>query len=229
MTTYSKELDIEAWRTWKKTKAPSDLSVLLRRLNPIIQKEVNRWSGVLARPVVEVEARRLAVQAFTNYNENAGAALSTHLTNYLQKLSRLIYTHQNLARIPEYQTLKIRLYHKASDELETQHGRSPTMEEVADHLGWSGAAVNQLHKLSRPEQMEFHESMPSFGTTSEDGKVDLIYHDLNPIQKKIFEHQTGYGGAAKLSNQELMKKLTLTQGQLSYEKRRMVDHIKALV
>jgi len=229
MATYSKQHDLDLWKQWQKTKSSVDLSALLRQMDPIIQKEINRWSGVLARSVVEVEARRLAVQAFENYRDDAGAALSTHLTNYLQKLSRMIYTHQNLARIPEYQTLKINIFNKAKVELEQNQGRAPTTDEVAGHLGWSKAAVTQLQKLSRPEQLEFHDSMPVFGGASTDGSIDLVYHDLNPVQKTIFEHQTGYGGKQKLTNQELMSKLNITQGQLSYEKRRLIDKIKTMV
>lgn len=229
MAMNTKERDLELWRTWKKTRSDPDLAALMKQMNPIIQKEVNRWSGVLARPVVEMEARRLAIQAFDNYNEFAGAAVSTHLTNYLQKLSRLIYTHQNLARIPEYQTLKINAFNRARSELETTLGREPTTEELADSVGWSKSQIADLHKLTRPEQLEFHDSMPSFAKEGEDdGTIDLVYHDLNPTQKIIFEHQTGYGGKQKLSNKDLMKKLSLTQGQLSYEKRRLVERIKLL-
>ena len=227
----SKSKDIELWRKWKSTRSNDDLSALFKQMNPIIQKEVNRWSGVLSRFVIEAEARKLAIQAFDSYSETAGAALSTHLTNYLQKLSRLVYTHQNLARIPEYQTLKINAYRKAAGEAETELGRPASQQEVAERLGWSLAAVRELSKLVRSEQLEFHESMPSFGplTESEDGRIDLVYHDLNPVQKLIFEHQTGYGGADRYNNQQLMEKLKLTQGQLSYEKRRLIDRVKTLM
>lgn len=229
MSLESKQKDIELWNKWKKTRSSGDLTLLLKQLDPIIQKEVNRWSGVLARSVVEMEARRLAIQAFEKYNPNYGAAISTHLTNYLQKLSRLIYTHQNLARIPEYQTLKINTFRKAHSELETNLGRAPTQTEMSSRLGWSQNAINELQKLVKSEQLEFHESMPSFGTQNDDGRLDLVYHDLNPTQKMIFEHQTGYGGKERLSNKDLMKKLSLTQGQLSYEKRRLVERVQSLM
>jgi DNA-directed RNA polymerase specialized sigma subunit len=229
MAKSSKEKDMELYKTWKRTRSTADLSPLFKQLDPIIQKEVNRWSGVLARPVVEIEARRLAMQAFNNYNEHAGAALATHLTNYLQKLSRLIYTHQNVARIPEYQTLKLNTYRRAYTDLETEHGRPATQQEVAARLGWSQSAVKGMNKLVKSEQLEFHDKMPSFTVESEDGTIDLVYHDLNTTQKIIFEHQTGYGNKKRMSNQQLMRKLKLTQGQLSYEKRRMVERIQSFM
>jgi hypothetical protein len=58
--------------------------------------------------------------------------------------------------------------------------------------------------------------------------VDLVYHDLSPLQKSIFEHTTGYGGAPVLDGKAMMKKLNLTQGQLSYEKSKIIARIKSL-
>lgn len=56
--------------------------------------------------------------------------------------------------------------------------------------------------------------------------VDFIHHDLPPLHKAIFEHLTGYGGAEQLSNQEIQKKLNLTQGQYSYAKQKLIEHVE---
>ena len=221
-----KDKDIELWRKWKQTKSPVDLEALLAQLNPIIQKEINRWSGALARPIVELEARRIASQAFDGYNENAGAALSTYLTNSLAKLSRITYSQQGLAYVPEYKRLDINKVNQASNHLESELGRPPNNQELSEHLGWSRAALVKVQKLNRSEHTEFQENVPSYGSDSHDGLVDLIYHDLNPSQKVLFEHITGYGGKPELNNQQLMDKLKLTQGQLSYERRKLKDVIE---
>ncbi len=44
----------------------------------------------------------------------------------------------------------------------------------------------------------------------------------------IFEHTTGYGGAPLLRNPQLMTKMKMTQGQLSYQKRLLVNQIQKL-
>ena len=48
------------------------------------------------------------------------------------------------------------------------------------------------------------------------------------MQKGIFEHLTGYGGAEILSNQAIQKKLGLTQGQFSYVKAKLLTHVEAV-
>lgn len=226
-----KDKDLELWRQWKRTRSPMDLSALLRQMDGVIQKETNRWSGVLARDVLLTEAERIAKDAFETYDPKAGAALATHLTNYLQKLSRIVYTHQNVGRIPEYQTLKIKQFERAQSELESQLGRAPTAAELATHLVWSVAAVEKMRKELRRESVESRDvkGLPAFGRSEADVMVDLVYHDLNPLQKSIFEHTTGYGGAPILAGKDLTAKLKITQGQLSYEKTKIINRVKSLL
>jgi len=224
------ERDIEAWREWR--RAPNDVNLgrLLQQLNPIIQREVSRWAGTLARPSLEMEAKKLAVEAIESYSPKAGAALATHVTNRLKKLSRLSYTHQNIARIPEYQTLKFRTFNDAQMELADRFGREPTADELADELRWSNAAVSNFQTNLRKEFVESGELPPHFDQVhGASGEIDFIYHDLTPMQKKIFEHTTGYGGAQVLNNPQLVKKLKLTQGQVSYQKRALTDRFTTLL
>jgi DNA-directed RNA polymerase specialized sigma subunit len=231
MSPTTKERDIELWRKWKRTKSPHDLQELLRQMDGVMAKEVSRWSGAIAREVLEIAAARIAKEAFENFDPKREVALSTYLTNYLQKLSREVYTHQNLARLPEYQTRKIKTFQRAEAELRDTHGRDPTAAELSNHLVWSMNAVQGLQKQMRKEQVESSDVVgtPMMGRTDSDTMVDLVYHDLNPVQKKIFEHTTGYAGAPILSGSALMKNLNITQGQLSYEKRKIVDRVKKLM
>jgi hypothetical protein len=198
-------------------------------LNPVIQKEVNRWQGTLARPLLELEAKRLAAEAIQSYSPTRGAALATHVTNRLKKLSRISYTHQNIARLPEYQTLKYHTFQSAQADLEDRFGRPPTADEMADQLGWSRPFLTRYQKSLRREFLESGEPPPIFDSPSDDAHlIDFVYNDLSPMQKTIFQHTTGYSGAPVLSNPELMKKLKLSQGQLSYQKRLLVNKVSKL-
>jgi DNA-directed RNA polymerase specialized sigma subunit len=230
-TPINKDQDMVLWKTWKRTRAPSDLQALLRQMSGLIAKESSRWSGAIAREVLEIEAARLAKQAFETYDPKAGAKLSTHVSNYLQKMSRDVYTHQNLARLPEYQTLKVQTFQRAHSDLEGQFGRPPSTAELADHMSWSVAAVEHLRKQLRKESVESLDlkTMPASGRSDSDVMVDLVYHDLNPLQKSIFDHTTGYAGATILSGKELTDKLKITQGQLSYEKQKIISHVKSVI
>lgn len=226
MSTYG-ERDMAAWREWKRNPNDYNLQQLLQQLNPVIQNEVNRWTGTLARPALELEAKRLAVEAFNSYQPSRGAALSTHVTNRLKKLSRLNYTHQNIARIPEYQSLKFRTFENSMNTLTDNLGREPTIAELADDLRWSTPAVKRFQKNIRREFVESGDLPSHFDQgETQDGVLDYVYYDLNPIQQKILEHTTGYGGAKTLSNPQLRRKLKLSQGQLSYQKRLLTNRIE---
>lgn len=217
------ERDIELWHQWNKTKSPTDMERLLKELNPLIQAEVNRRAGTLARPLLELQAKTLASKAIQNYDPNRGVRLSTHVTNQLQKLSRVNYAHQNAARIPEHSMLQYHSYNIAKEDFEAEHGREPTSQEMADQLKWSPKKVEQFQtQFGKAELLESRESPTElFVPHHYDPRIDYVYYSMSPEQQKIFEHSTGYNGAKKLSNREIMNKLNLTQGRLSYQKNKI--------
>ena len=231
-----KERDIELWEKYKANPSPYTLEPLMRQLDSLIQNEVNKWSGAIARPVLEAKAKQLALEAIKSYDPDAGAALSTHVVNRLKKLSRQVYTHQDAVRVPEYKKLKIHAYFRGEKELMNQHGREPTSQELADHLGWAPSTLADVQRAMRPELIQsedvgggLFERQSVWGSDTDDGMIDMIYYDLDPIDKLIFEHSTGYGGKPELSNKEIMQKTGLTQGQLSYRKRKIVDKIQKIM
>jgi len=222
-----KQKDVDAWRQWKSSPTPGNMERVLKRVDPVVQSEVNRWSGTLARPLLELEAKRLAAEAISSYSPNRGAALATHVTNRLKKLSRLSYTHQNVARIPEYQTMQYHTFTSAKNSLENQLGREPSGAELAQKLKWSRPYLDRFQRSLRKEFLESGEPPPIFDKPSDDaGLIDFIYNDLSPKQQTLFQHTTGYMGSPVLSNNQLMKKLRMSQGQLSYQKRLLTNHIK---
>lgn len=221
----TKDKDIELWRRWKLTQSPADLQALLVQMSPIINREVNRWAASLSRSLLEAEAKRLAVEAFKTYDPNQGTALSTYVASRLPKLSRIVYSNQNTARLSETKTLLFHTYNAAMNELKDIHGREPTQDELADQLGWSPKKLMQFQREASRKEFVESEEHPDFDT-ADDHLVDFIYHDLTPLQKKIFEYSTGYLGSPKLSGQQIMSRLGITQGQLSYNKSLIVKAVE---
>jgi DNA-directed RNA polymerase specialized sigma subunit len=224
--------DIDAWHAWKKSPTDANASALLAQVNPLIHREANKWAGTLARPLLESEGKRLAMEAFHSYDPNKGAALGTHVVNQLQRMSRLSYAHQNVARLPENKMLLYHSYNVAHSDLADAHGRAPTVDELADQLGWPIHRVEEYRKsIGRKELLESGGLFETgdaglYDADKQEHVVDFIHHDLSPQQKAIFEHLTGYGGAEQLSNQEIQKKLGLTQGQYSYAKAKLIEHVE---
>jgi DNA-directed RNA polymerase specialized sigma subunit len=221
--------DIELWKKWKKTQTPTNLSPLLDQLGPLINKEVSRWSGAISSVPLTIEAKKLAVEALHSYDPKYGAALGTHVTNRLQKLSRLVYSSQNLAKLPELALLRINTLNSAKKELESRHGREPTIDELADHLSWSAKSIKKLNQFQHSENVESLGSLPISGNAEDDGNIVYIYHGLAPADQKLFEHLTGYGGAPRLNTKQLAKKLGMNVGQINYSKKKLTTKIQEML
>jgi hypothetical protein len=225
-----KAKDRELWERWNRTRSPQDLQAVLDQLKPIIGREVNRWAGSLSRPTLETKAKALAVKGIKSYNPSMGTTLSTHVTNQLQKLSRTIYTHTQAARLPEHKAIAMTSFGAAHESLSSDLGRTPTTLELSEHLGWSKKRTSEFKKAFQRKELltsgEFRPSSFAVNDYEQDPMVDFIYHDLSPANQKLFEHVTGYGGAKVLPNKELMRKFKLTQGQLSYRKRKLINMVK---
>lgn len=221
-----KDTDVALWRTWKQTQSPNDLQKLLNQMNPIINREVGKWAPAMSRSLLEMEGKRLAVQAFKAYDPNAGTALSTFVASRLPKLSRTVYSNQNAARLSEANALLFHSYNSATNKLTEELGREPTSDEMADELGWSMKKLTQFRTQANRKEYVESEDHPDAGEDVDSYLADFIHHDLPPLQKQIFEHLTGYRGTQKLGNAGVMKKLGLTQGQYSYQKGLLVKHIE---
>ena len=220
--------DLELWREWKRTNSPQVLEQLLDRLQPLIHREVSKWQGTVPGAALESKGRMLTVEALKNYNPNMGAAIGTHVTSRLRKLSRHVYPYQNVARLPENKQLMYNSFSVAQNQLYDALGRDPNVEEMADELGWTPKKVKDFSRTF--ERRELVESEGAYmGQDDTDSPLtDFYYHGLSPDDKRLFEDITGYGGKRPLSNSALMQKHKLTQGTLSYRKRKFVDDIKRI-
>lgn len=229
----NKTRDLKLWNTYKSYKRPEDRAALLRQFDPVIHNQVNKWAGPVPRNVLVNEAKLLALKAFDTYDPNKGTALASHVTNNLAPISRIVYTHQNTARLPENITLKVRAYTQAVDHLTTMYGREPTVDELHQELGWP---VNEINRIQTYMTKDLVESVgglnDNFYSDDEDADADMlaaVYFDLTPTEKQLFEYTTGHNGKPKLSNPEIMRRLGLTQAQLSYQKSLLTKKIKRLL
>ena len=221
-----KSEDLRLWQQWQRTQSSTDLHALLTQLQPVIHQQVNRWGGTLSRDTLETQAKVLAAGAIKSFNPDAGTALATHVTNQLQKLSRTVYTHSQAARLPEHKVIGMVSFHAAQEHLKDELGHDPSAAELADHMGWGTERVQEFQRAyGRKEMLGSGEFNPATFPVADqhDPIVSFVYHDMSPPQQRLFEHITGFGGKEPLSNTEIMKQHKLTQGQLSYQKRKMID------
>lgn len=227
-----KTTDMLLWEKYKASKSPMDKDKLIKQLNPLIQKQVNKWAGNVPRNALETEAILLASKGIDSYDPAKGAALSTHIMNSMAPLSRTVYTYQNTARIPENITLKLNTYNTAKDFLVTSLGRDPSADELHQELGWGVNEMNRFENYVRRDLVEsvggLNEKFYGGTGSAEEDTLASIYFSLMPVEKKMFEYNTGYNGSPILSNPEIMEKLNLTQAQYSYQKNLLAKKLDKL-
>jgi len=220
--------DLELWEQWKTDKKPQSLQVLVDRLNPLIYKEVNKWGSTVPRIALESKARMLVADALQTYNPHKGAAVGTHVASRLRKVSRFVYPYQNVARLPENKQLLYNTFTVATNKLYDDLGRDPTIEELADDLAWTPKKVGEFQRSFGRQELVESEGVFGDEDSKDVGLVDFYYHGLGPSDKMLFEDITGYQLKPVLNNQQLMSKHRLTQGQLSYRKRKFIDQVRGI-
>lgn len=225
--------DLELWQQYKLTKASADRAALLKQLDNLIQNQVNKWAGPVPREVLLNEARTLAIKAFDSYDTSKGVLLSTHVTNNLAPLSRIVYTHQNTIRVPENIVMKINSYINAKDHLVTLYGRDPTTDELHQHTGFTAKDIAKFEQALTHNLVESAGQVSGdFYTTHDDIDTDLldaVYFDLAADEKVLFEALTGYNHKPKLTTKQILDKLNINQAKLSYRKTLLNNKIHRLL
>ena len=213
--------DLELLDAWKATGDKEQLKPLLKAYNPIIQQHVAKWraSGI-PDSVLEANAKRITVKAFEGYDKTRGAQLNTHVINSLQKLNRLGYKYQNVAKIPEHRVIKLQTYNHTKNLLNEKFGRDPNAAEMKDELHWSLKEIERLEKEQRKALLSSQDTlqdMPAEDDSEDEDldKVHLMYHDLSGTERSVLEHSVGLFGRQKLSGNEIAEKLKLTPTQVS--------------
>lgn len=220
--------DLALWEAWHRSQSVPDLEKLFAQMNPVLLREVRRWTSIAPEFVLMAEAKRLALEAFRNFDPNRGVKLSTHVTNRLQKLSRIAYARQSTVSIPEHQRLTYNRIQRTTATLEDELGHPPTIHHISDRMGLPPQKIQSiLQNVARREFLESGEG-PAFQHYTDDDLIHLAYQDLTPLQKQIFEFRTGYNGKPVLSGAEIQKRLNITQGVLSYELKKITTHLEQM-
>jgi DNA-directed RNA polymerase sigma subunit (sigma70/sigma32) len=186
----------------------NDVEKLIKENKKLIDLEASRYATNLPLITVQIEAYKLAREAARTFNPSAGFKFSTHLVNSLKKLSRLSTQYGNVLRVPENVQFGVNKVQNIEKDLEHTLGRSPTLEEISHHSGFSQKAVtNMLNTRKSTTGLSSMFEAPAMFDSANDEWVQFVYHDLSDTDKLIFEHKTGFSGKKILDNSALSKKL----------------------
>jgi DNA-directed RNA polymerase specialized sigma subunit len=221
----------EAYDVWSKDRSNANFLAMLEASRDRQEAAIKSYAGTPDR-AMRIQARLLAAQALLKYDPNKGANIDTHLTNALHPLYRYA-AKRDLIRVPEGVR---QLNYKANAveaELADELGREPTAQELAHRLGVPVQKLakirNNYHFATSESLMTSEEGDPLFAATEVNPRIkaweDYVYSDLDPTDKKIFEHTRGYAGAPVLGTGEIAKKLGLSPSAISQRITKLGDRL----
>lgn len=223
------------YTVWKAYPTTDNLAAVLDSLRPTIAAAVASYGGA-GNPQIMSKARVVAAKAIKSYNPEAGTGLPTWVSNQLRQLTRDIRKSGNDLSVAEGIQLDGYRLFQAENEFQDEHGREPTLTELADMTHLSPRRIKNIRQKLKAVVMDA-------AATSENGDqlaatmetdftkdaLDYIYHEADTTDKKLLEYMTGYGGEDILDNKAIMAKLKLTPVQLSRRKARLALKVNNIV
>lgn len=204
--------DMELYNKWAQTKSKKDMSKLMTQLMPIVNRQVSRVSGSLPTAALQGEAMHWAVKGIETFDPSKGFALSTHITNYIQRVHRLNYKYQNAVRLPEDMQREYSQYNRALEQLRDEMNSEPTSEDIAKRVGWPTKKVDRFKERLFTEHIESKEEHPSQVSEYSDENI-LLNHILSHLtdeEKTILKYK------GKINSTELAAKLGVNTNRLNY-------------
>lgn len=221
-----------AYDEWNKLRTPEADAAALSKIGPQLDKAVRLYVGA-PDTAARSHAKLLALKAFESYDPKKGTHIQTHFYNQLQPLRRFAAKRRFPVSIPETVQQDLAGLDTARSELEDKLDREPSLAELADYTGLSTRRLSRLSQygFAVPESTrEYAEESQTVDTDSSMSDwEDYIYYDLSPTDKKIYEWRTGYGGAKKLSNNEIAKRLKLSAGAVSQRVSKIADRFDRIL
>lgn len=192
LSSFSKDEEMEMWKRYKNKNDRKALSSLVRSYRPMMKHRTKAWTtnSPLPKTAVEAEGNRLIRMGIDTYDPKKGAALNTHVWNYLTKIHRYGYTYQNVGSIPEPRAAKVGLFQNTFSQLEDKYNREPTAVELEQALGWKASEVNAMQKELRSDLDLSGDLTPIMANNTDPAKEALFvtYYDAAPERKLVMEY-----------------------------------------
>ena len=222
------ESDFEpAYKAWKDADTPQTRGLLLKQVQPVINTAIHSYGSGSASPALKSQAKLLALQAFHSYDPTKGN-MKTHLLSQLRRLQRTAAQSNQIISIPERVALDRRHLMEAEGNLRDQLGREPSDLEVADYTGLSlkrlgyirqaSIGINTGSMLDEEGEVFSPASTIPGATDADDAWADMVYYDLNEMDRTIMDYTLGLRGIRPLSTTELASRLGVSPGAISQRK-----------
>jgi DNA-directed RNA polymerase specialized sigma subunit len=143
------EQQLALWQKWRGGDEAARTE-LMKSLEPLIVSYINRYTRTPI-PQIDIKARAylLAQKALETYDPSK-AAIGTHVQNNLAPLQRYVAARQNPTYLPEHVSKLFGQVSRAKDDFYTQHGRNPSVSELAKTTGIDEDTVERIEMGLQP-------------------------------------------------------------------------------
>jgi RNA polymerase primary sigma factor len=150
------------WRIYQ--KARRELAEGNLRLVVSIAKRY-RGRGLAFGDLIQ-EGNRGLMRAVDKYEHRMGFKFGTYATWWIrQGITRALADHARTVRVPCHQVGMLAAIERVRGELAVQHGREPTIEEIAANLGLTTEEARSLRQVGR-HPVSLHEALGDEGERS---------------------------------------------------------------
>jgi DNA-directed RNA polymerase specialized sigma subunit len=207
----------DAYKKFHTDRNQTNLASVVGSLRPTIDYALLSVNSK-GDPLLKAEAKLIAANAVESFDPDYGVDLKTHVTNSLQKLSRVARKHRSPINLPERHQIDSMSMNRAKDDFMESQGREPTIEELADKTGLSMKRIRKLNERQfqaiTDSTLEGDEGFSESSDYTQDA-LDYVYQDSDYIDKKILEYKMGYSGAQPLDGATIAAKLDINPSQVS--------------
>jgi DNA-directed RNA polymerase specialized sigma subunit len=220
----------EEYMTWKQSPTKNNLGPLMKKLDPVIDKALKSYGGSAADSL-KARARLMTVDYLNSYDPSKGMALSSYLHQNLKSLNREKAKRSYTVHIPENVLLQKNKLYQATKTFESENGREPNVDELSDITGIPRKAIERSrgYKGTVAASTATTEKGDNLYSSTKDYEQiwsDYVYHDLDPVDKKIFEWSTGYSGSKIIPKGEMARKLGITPAAVSLRVNKIVKKLE---
>lgn len=215
--------ELSMWNTWKNSGYnKKHLKPLKNSLKPAIKSNVNIYKAAnVPTDLIEMEAKRLTIEALKGYDPNMGTTVNTHVNNELKRLFRFVVDHQNIGRVQESRAgNQIKAFNESRSALFEELNRDPTAQEIATHIGITRGkqiTVSQVEMMMKESRKDRNVSDENFSFTPTDTRIliKLLPEVLTPIENQVFERYYGVNGSPKMKPGQISRDLKLSPARVS--------------
>lgn len=217
----------DAYNAWTQDDNPTTRQQLLTTIQPAINTAVKTFGGGSPSPAVLGQAKLMALEAARSYKPDRGS-LGTHVISHLRGLQRVSAQSQQIISIPERVMLDRRHLQEEEEQLRDQLGRDPSDMEIANASGLSLRRIRHIRSAKLPTNSGgfVDETGDVFDPASlvpgdnqaEDAWRQMVYYDLNDIDRAIMDFTLGSNGSPVLENREIARRLRISPGAVSQRK-----------